>query len=60
MMKTLWNCQLTIAQRRRLLHAAHDKRNAFMIRMEVAMYWDELLPSTQALLRGLDWTAILE
>jgi hypothetical protein len=59
MMSKIWDVDLTRTERRTLLHAVHAQRMAFLIRIEVYKEWRDLLPSTQALLQGVDWCDVL-
>jgi len=60
MVSKLWDVDITRAERRKLLHAAHPKGLKFLIRLEVGLLWRALLPSTQLALHDLDWCAILD
>lgn len=60
MVQRIWDNDLTRTERETLLHAVYPNRSKGLIDLEARLTWRKLLPSTQLILRDVDWCAILD
>ena len=59
MIARIWDERLTQDERELLLHAAYPSRSMGFASYEAKLKWSKLMPSTQLMLRDVDWSMVL-